>query len=120
MYASNAIRRCRDRRLIHVLGPQSIPQGIKRENPSDLLSSVLQWGALKNDNGNFTTAELCTNGRLVGRSVWNIKWMLLIPGRTLLSDPVEGINRFIYRPMKTGLISGPTGHGVTDIKLFFS
>ena len=72
------------------------------------------------DNGNFTPAELCTNGRLVGRSVWNTKWMLLIPGRTLLSDPVEGINRFIYGPMKTGLIPGRTGHGVTDIKLFFN
>ncbi len=56
----------------------------------------------------------------MGRSVWKIKWMLLIPGRTLLSDPVEGINRFIYRPMKTGLISARTGHGATDIKLFFS
>ena len=101
-------------------GPQSIPQGAKRENPDDLLPSVLQWGAGKNDNGNFTPAELCPNGRLVGRSVLNIKWVLLIPGRTLLSGPVEGINRFIYGSMKTGLISGPTGHGVTDVKLFFS
>jgi DNA-binding FrmR family transcriptional regulator len=72
------------------------------------------------DSGNFTPAELCTNARLIGRSVWNTRWMLLIPGRTLLADPVEGINRFIYGPMNTGLISGRTGHGVTDIKLFFN
>ena len=74
------------------------------------------------DSGNFTPAELCTNARLIGRSVWNTKWMLLIPGRTLLADPVEGLNLFIYGPMKTGLMSGGgrTMQGVTDIKLFFN
>ncbi|MFZ4398193.1 MAG: hypothetical protein ACOYOU_21470, partial [Kiritimatiellia bacterium] len=72
------------------------------------------------DSGNFTPAELCTNARLIGRSVWNTKWMLLIPGRTLLADPVEGLNLFISGPMKTGLISGRTLQGVTDIKLFFN
>jgi len=33
---------------------------------------------------------------------------------------VEGLNLFIYGPMKTGLISGRTMQGVTDIKLFFN
>jgi hypothetical protein len=36
-----------------------------------------------------------TNNRLVGRSVWNTHWKLVIPGNSLLNDPQEGLNRFI-------------------------
>jgi hypothetical protein len=46
-----------------------------------------------------------TNNRLVGRSVWNSQWKLVIPGRTLLNDPNEGLDRFLQT--------------VTDIKLHF-
>lgn len=46
-----------------------------------------------------------TNNRLIGRSVWNSRWKLVIPGRELLGDPDEGIERFIRT--------------VNDIKLHF-
>ena len=46
-----------------------------------------------------------TNNRLVGRSAWNSRWKLVIPGHTLLNDPDEGLERFI----KT----------VRDVKLHF-
>lgn len=46
-----------------------------------------------------------TNNRLVGRSVWNSQWKLVIPGRTLLNDPNEGLDRFLQT--------------VTDIRLHF-
>ncbi len=46
-----------------------------------------------------------TNARLVGRSVWNTRWKLVIPAYTLLSDEQAGIDRFVQ--------------SVTDIKLFF-
>jgi hypothetical protein len=36
-----------------------------------------------------------TNNRLIGRSVWNSKWKLVIPGKGLLNDPNEGLDRFI-------------------------
>jgi hypothetical protein len=35
-----------------------------------------------------------TNSRLVGRSVWNSKWKIVIPAYTLLSDEQAGMNRF--------------------------
>lgn len=44
-----------------------------------------------------------TNTRLVGRSVWNTRWKLIIPGHTLMADPEEGLDRLIET--------------VTDIKL---
>lgn len=45
-----------------------------------------------------------TNRRLVGRSVWNTNWKLVIPAQSLLANPQEGIERFI--------------RSVKDIKLF--
>jgi hypothetical protein len=46
-----------------------------------------------------------SNRRLIGRSVWNSQWKIVIPGRTLLNDPKEGLKRFI--------------NTVTDVKLHF-
>lgn len=40
-------------------------------------------------------ASQYTNRRLIGRSVWNSKWKLVIPGHTLLNDPDEALDRFI-------------------------
>ena len=50
-----------------------------------------------------TPAEF-TSGRLVGRSVWNTQWKLVIPANSLLSKEQDGLNRFIQ--------------SVGDIKLF--
>ena len=36
-----------------------------------------------------------TIGRLIGRSVWNSQWKLVIPGKTLLNNPDEGLDRLI-------------------------
>ena len=55
-------------------------------------------------NGGLAPSEY-TNSRLIGRSVWNSEWKLVIPGKTLLDDPNEGLDRFIQ--------------SVKDIKLYF-
>ena len=69
------------------------------------------------DKGQFDEAETHNNSRLVGRSVWNTRWMLIIPGRTLLVDPDEAIERFIYG---SKLSDGTRdGNGIKDVKLFF-
>jgi hypothetical protein len=44
--------------------------------------------------GNLQLSQF-TNNRLIGRSVWNSKWKLVIPGHKLLGDPLEGLDRFI-------------------------
>ena len=49
--------------------------------------------------------ELVADTRLVGRSVWNTQWVLIIPGRMLNADPTVGLDRFIGQ--------------ITDIKLVF-
>jgi hypothetical protein len=45
-----------------------------------------------------------TSSRLVGRSVWNSGWKLVIPANTLLNNEQEGLNRFVA--------------SVSDIELF--
>ncbi len=57
------------------------------------------------DSGGFSQQEASTDSRLIGRSVWNTEWMLVIPGGTLLNDPNAGLDAFI--------------ESVSDIKLFF-
>jgi subtilisin-like proprotein convertase family protein len=60
--------------------------------------------SLYGDTGTLKRSQY-TNNRLVGRSVWNSQWKLVIPGRTLLNNPNEGLDRFIQT--------------VTDVKLHF-
>ncbi len=56
------------------------------------------------DSG-FDQSQMTFDTRLVGRSVWNTRWMLIIPGSTLNGDPDAGLETFI--------------NNISDIKLFF-
>jgi hypothetical protein len=65
-------------------------------------------------NGTPTNAELEAYKRLIGRSAWNTRWLLIILGGDLLgSNPDLGIQRFI-----NGYYGD--GEGVTDIELNYS
>ena len=44
---------------------------------------------------NLAPDEITTDTRLIGRSVWNTKWVLVIPGSALMADPEEGLARFV-------------------------
>ncbi|HKK17608.1 MAG TPA: hypothetical protein VJ952_02910, partial [Opitutales bacterium] len=57
------------------------------------------------DSGFYDESEMTFDTRLVGRSVWNTRWLLIIPGATLKADPDSGLDTFI--------------ENITDIKLFF-
>ena len=67
-------------------------------------SSSVFSTSIYNGVGGLTRSQY-TNNRLIGRSVWNSKWKIVIPGRELLSDPNEGLERFLRT--------------VTDVKLHF-
>ena len=68
------------------------------------------------DSGDFHESETINNSRLIGRSVWNTRWFLVIPASTLHSDVDEGLQRFIHGMDRFGVRDG---NGVSDIKLFF-
>lgn len=65
----------------------------------------------------FNPAETNLSSRLVGRSVWNRRWLLIIPGGTLLNDPNEGLERLIHGRLLPGGLRD--GDGIDDIQLFF-
>jgi uncharacterized delta-60 repeat protein len=43
----------------------------------------------------FSSSPGFTNSRLIGRSVWNSRWKIVIPGNTLLNDPKKGVQIFL-------------------------
>jgi hypothetical protein len=74
---------------------------------SDTFADIRRFSSFRafHDSGIFDPAETITDTRLIGRSVWNTDWMLIIPGGTFLFDPDEGLDTFI--------------NSVADIKVFF-
>ena len=57
------------------------------------------------DQGFYAENQTTIDSRLIGRSVWNTDWLLIIPGGTLLNDPNAGLDTFI--------------NTVDDIKIYF-
>ena len=82
------------------------------ESLSDVLGDIRRFSSFRAfpDLTDMSETEIIESQstmdtRLIGRSVWNTQWLLIIPGGTLLSDPEAGLDAFI--------------NNVTDIKLFF-
>ena len=71
------------------------------------LTQIRRYSSFRayHDSGYFDENQVVYDSRLIGRSVWNTRWMLIIEGGTFHYDPKYGINTFIDT--------------VSDIKLFF-
>ncbi len=67
----------------------------------------------------FDDSQITNDSRLVGRSVWNRKWLLIIPGGTFLNDPNDGLDTFIHGARVPGGGGVRDGNGVDDIRIFF-
>jgi hypothetical protein len=79
----------------------------------EMVGGIRRFSSIRayNDDSSVTgtaaakLAEMNTDSGLVGRSVWNTQWLLIIPGGYLLDDPAAGVDNFI--------------NNVSDIRLFF-
>lgn len=91
------------------------------ETLQDELFAIRRHGDFRayHDSGGLDASEMTSNTRIVGRSVWNTRWILFIPGQNLLADPEEGIDRFIRGQEVINGDGERTGLGVSDIKLYF-
>ncbi|AOY88246.1 hypothetical protein BKP64_08765 [Marinobacter salinus] len=69
------------------------------------------------DSGEYDPSQTASDTRLVGRSVWNTDWMLVIPGGTLNYLPEEGLDRLIHGRLTPE--GTRDGNGIADIKLHF-
>lgn len=73
--------------------------------PAGDVRQFSSFRAYHNGEEDVDYEELIKDSRLVGRSVWNTQWVLIIPGQALNADPNTGIDRFTEQ--------------VSDIKLVF-
>ena len=80
----------------------------------DSLATLRRYASMRayHDGGSWSTSELNYNSRLIGRSVWNTQWYLIIPAGTLNSDRLLALEYFINGTQGDG-------NGIKDIKLFF-
>jgi len=80
------------------------------------LAEIRRFGfMLAYHDAGFNASQTTSSSRLIGRSVWNTRWLLIIPAGSLLSDRDEALARFIDGPMLGGQ---RTGYGVSDVKLY--
>lgn len=98
--------------------PDWIPQV---DSLQDELFGIRRHGDFRayHDSGYADESEMTYDARLIGRSVWNTRWLLIIPGQNLYVDPLEGIERFINGPETYSGSGLRTDNGVKDIKLYF-
>lgn len=69
--------------------------GLRRHQPFRPVATATVFNPNLFGVGGSLMPSAYTNRRLIGRSVWNTQWKLVIPGNTLLNDPNEGLDRFI-------------------------
>ncbi|MFC7336713.1 hypothetical protein ACFQY0_05960 [Haloferula chungangensis] len=88
-------------------GYASDPQFVSGHSLSEATSVIRKHQAFRAvpDGTNFPSSRAYTNTRLIGRSAWNSRWKIVIPGRTLLANPEQGLQVFLET--------------VKDIKLHF-
>ena len=90
---------------------------------SDDLFEIRRFSSFKAfsfDEGDAINGDqMTTDTRLVGRSVWNTRWLLIIPGGTMLYDPEDGLDTFIHGQPVPGGGEERDGEGVKDISFFF-
>jgi hypothetical protein len=61
---------------------------------SEDFAAIRRFGQFRayHDSGNFNPAETITDSRLIGRSVWNTRWLLIIPAGTLHTTATRAFN----------------------------
>jgi len=80
--------------------PDWIPQG---DSLSGSFGQVRRFSSQRAyDLQAFNSGEITSDSRLIGRSVWNTHWVLIIPGGTLLSNPQIGLDTLVFGPAANG------------------
>lgn len=83
----------------------------------DIMARIRRYPSFRAATGVGDDAPL-TCARLVGRSVWNSQWVIIIPAGAMTEDRINALNTFIYGKdvNRDGILDIS---GVSDIKLGF-
>jgi hypothetical protein len=68
---------------------------VRKHQPFRPVSAASVFSLNNFGSSGYLQSSPFTNSRLIGRSVWNSEWKIVIPGNTLLEDPEEGLRRLI-------------------------
>ncbi len=86
----------------------------------DPLASIRRYPSLRayHDQSSFSDSDMISNTRLVGRSVWNTRWLLIIPAGTFHADRDFAIQALIQGADLNGdgKLDQP---GISDIEIGF-
>ncbi len=95
------------------------PSWLPTDNLASPIGEIRRFNRFRayHDDG-FEIGDFTRASRLVGRSVWNTKWLLISPGGTFLADPNTGLDTFISGKIVPGTQTRD-GNGNTDILLLF-
>jgi hypothetical protein len=92
--------------------PDWIPVMDSLSAPLAELRRLSSFRAYPDKGPEVSVSEMTYDSRLGGRSVWNTRWLVIIPGITFLHDPAEGVDTFINGNDGLG--------GITDIRFVFN
>jgi hypothetical protein len=73
-------------------------------------SSFRAFGFAGSQPSSYEQSTITFDSRLIGRSAWNTKWLLIIPGATLNSDPNHGLDLFINSVKDINVIINSYGY----------
>ena len=87
------------------------------DSVSGSFSDLRKFSSFRAYHGVYDESNIISDSRLIGRSVWNTQWVLIIPAGTLLNDRDEGLARLIHGSDQFG---ERDGNGIKDIVLYFN
>ena len=104
--------------LSDLLNPGWIPARDSLDEPLGQIRRFSSFRAKDSREFNPDADALSFDTRLIGRSVWNTRWMLLIPGGSLLANGEEGLDTLIDGARVPGNPDERDLNGIRDILLF--
>ena len=102
----------------HLDDPDWSPTYTGSTGGADIASRIRRYPSFRAAINGSDTEDALRSTRLIGRSVWNTHWALIIPAGTLGADRESALNAFIYGSdvNNDGIAECP---GVSDIKIGF-
>jgi len=76
----------------NLIDPAYIPQ---LDGLNGSLAQIRRHSTSRAYDSSVSEGDVLLDSRLISRSVWNTRWMLIIPGATFAADPQAGLDAFL-------------------------
>jgi len=76
----------------NLIDPSYIPQN---DGLNGAFAQIRRYSTLRAYDSDVSEGDIFLDSRLISRSVWNTRWVLIIPGATFAADPQAGLDAFL-------------------------